>query len=124
MPAPNRSAKVLRIEGLDEAMAFFGLAGSSINNKIRATNSQLGEKGESILQNHAHVITGFMRNNIETTEASESRLTIMARAGYSGYENNRGNPHDFFDRGINELIPQIENAYVQMINDVISSRGR
>lgn len=46
----------------------------------------------------AHVITGHMRRNIQLQTVSPTEVKILAKAAYSGYENDRGPDHDFFQQ--------------------------
>lgn len=72
----------------------------------------------------AHVRTGHMKANIQQQKVSDEEIKILSKAIYSGYENARGPPHNFFDKmyertkqrfpdmAISEVTHNIRNAKV------------
>lgn len=89
----------------------------------KSSFERMGDRGIKIYQNHAHVVTGRMRSNIKKTKVTPDLLEITALMGYSGYENARGNPHDFFTRGTNEFVEELKKEFDLVTSNTINKRG-
>ena len=116
--------KILRIDGLPEATSFLTSFPTSLKTGFKTELGTIADSGVKTMQSNAHVKTGKMKSGIKKGSVTDTKAEIVASVGYSGYENKRGNPHNFFDSAIPKIEQDAKTKLVNMINSKISSRGK
>lgn len=110
----------ITIEGLNQVLNFMSRFPGQYKNELTNTLSQIGDKGVKEFKNNAHVITGKMKGGIKKGKATQNMLEINSPVKYSGFENQRGGAHAFFDKGVQEIEKiaqqEINNATQRAIN--------
>lgn len=125
MSANNGSSpKLLRIDGLPEAISFLTSFPNSLSTKLDTELNTIGDKGASSVKNKAHRLTGKMANSVAKKKDGKLKVSVVASIGYSGYENRRGNPHNFFDTGTAEVTKDAQTRIPTVINSLIGSKGK
>ena len=117
-------SKILRIDGLPEASAFLSNFPTSLKSGFKTEFNTIADTGVKTMQGSAHVRTGKMKSGIKKGTVSDTKAEIVASVGYSGYENKRGNPHNFFDTSIPKIEQDAKTKITNMINSKITSRGK
>lgn len=121
---PTTTTKIIRIDGLIEATSFLSSFPTSLKSRMKNELNTIGEQGVNTMQSNAHVITGRMRGGIKKGPVTEDKLTIQSPVRYSGYENKRGNPHDFFDRSVQTIEQNAKTRIPKLVDSLISSKGK
>lgn len=117
---PNQ---LLRIDGLNEAISFLSTFPSSLNSKVDTEMAAIADKGSKQMKNDAHRQTGRMANSI-SVKKGKGKVDINVAARYAGYENNRGNPHNFFSKNITVIDKDAKVRIPRLIDTLLASRGR
>ena len=115
---------IVRIDGLPEAVSFLTSFPNSMTNKVDAELNLIGDRGAKNVKGKAHRITGRMANSVAKKKEGKLKVSVNASIGYSGYENRRGNPHNFFDIGTAEITKDAQTAIPKIIDSLITSKGK
>lgn len=67
---------------------------TGLENHIGAAGNAAVRYGKQV----SHKITHHMEKNIQIQTLSQEEVKVVSKAIYSGYENDRGPPHDFFQQ--------------------------
>lgn len=118
------SAKIIRIDGLPEAISFLTSFPNSLSTKLDAELNSIGDKGASSIKNNAHRLTGKMANSVTKKKDGKLKVSVSVPVGYAGHENKRGNPHNFFDKGVAEITKDAQTRIPNVINSLIGSKGK
>jgi hypothetical protein len=70
---------------------------TGLENHIGAAGNGAVSYGKGVV----HVITGHTKRNIQVQTVNQLAVKVLSKAIYSGHENARGPPHDFFDQMYN-----------------------
>jgi hypothetical protein len=116
--------KIIRIDGLPEAVAFLNNHPNQLKSTMKKELSAIGDAGVNTMKGNAHRVTGRMVNSISKKAEGDMKVSINVSVGYAGYENRRGNPHDFFDRSIQGIEKNATSRITSAITKLVSSGGR
>ena len=111
--------KIVRIEGLPEALSFLGSFPNTLTSKLDTEIGSIGDKGAKNIKNKAHRQTGRMAGSVNSNKGGKMKVSVNVSVGYAGYENKRGNPHNFFDQGVNEITSEAKTRIPSVINGLI-----
>jgi len=117
-------AEILRIDGLQEALMFLGTFPNSLTTKVDSELSLVGDRGAKALKGKAHKLTGKMSNSINKKKDGKLKVSVNVPVGYAGYENNRGNPHNFWTIGTQDMTKDAQTKIPTIINNLIASKGK
>lgn len=115
-------SKIIRIDGLPEAVSFLQNHPNSLKSTLKTELNTIGSSGAKTMQSKAHVITGRMKNGITSTSSGDLKVTISSPVGYSGYENRRGNPHNFFDQSVTQIEKDATTRIINAVSRLITSK--
>jgi hypothetical protein len=118
------NVKILRIDGLPEAVSFLTSFPNSLSTKLDTELNSIGDRGASTIKNNAHRLTGKMANSVAKKKSGKLKVSIDVPVGYAGHENKRGNPHNFFDKGVAEITKDAQNRIPAVIDGLIGSKGK
>lgn len=110
---------IVKIIGLPEALSFLGSFPNSLKTGLNTELKSIGSTGANTMKNNAHVQTGKMKNAITSKSEGDLKVSITSPMGYSGHENKRGNPHNFFDRSVQVIEKDANTKIVNKINSLI-----
>jgi hypothetical protein len=113
------SPEILRIEGLPQALSFLGTFPNTLTTKIDTEVNTIGDNGAKNIKGKAHRQTGRMANSVSKSKKGKMSVSIDVKVGYAGYENRKGNPHNFFDQGVNEITKDAQSRIPTVINGLI-----
>lgn len=116
--------KILRIDGLPQAISFLTTFPSTLNSGLNSELESIGSEGAKTMKGKAHKRTQKMANNINSKKTKDLEVTIASPVGYSGYENRRGNPHNFFDQSVDEISNKAKTRVVKKIDSLLGSKGK
>lgn len=119
MPTNN---KIIRIDGLPEAVSFLQNHPNSLKSTLKTELNTIGDAGAKNMKGIAHRITGRMANSINKKSEGELKISINVPVGYAGYENRRGNPHNFFDQSVAQIEKDASTRIVNAISRLVSSK--
>src|SRR5687768_13557792 len=111
--------EILRIEGLQQAVTFLGTFPNSAITKIDTEVNAIGDNGAKNIKGKAHRQTGKMANSVSKSKKGKMSVSVDVKVGYAGYENRKGNPHNFFDQGVQEITKDAQTRLPTIISGLI-----
>lgn len=82
------------------------------------------QDGENFAKQNAHVITGEMRDSISSEKVGNLHYRVVAAADHSGYENDRGGDHAFFDKAVQQVESKHPNILISNVKELVSSSNK
>lgn len=103
----------IEMEGLEEFTSRLDEAADTLSQAIAEALQSAGDAFVDSAQGMAPVDTGFLRDNIEITESSDTEIVIVSQAEYSGFQEfgtRKMQAQPYFFQAADTAMQEMENS--------------